>query len=370
MEKKDNESGMIVFVVLGRLGKSLSRYKIDPIINSEKVQKVFAFREDEGFPIKGVSYVTLPDRLRNAHGLHKLSRVGYELRQLYRYAKKYRPALINGVFTMPKGLYSVIVGRLLHIRTMVSVIGGEVEITNTDTRHPALMERLVLWILKKADIVTTKGTKVSRCIIERGIDPAKVHVFNGSIDTLRYKPDENIRRDIDVLFVGRFSTLKGPDRVLETVRRLKERGIVSVKAVFLGDGEMYDEIAAKISKYGMESNITLAGYREDTAGFFKRARILMMPSRSEGLASAMLEAMSCGCVPVVSDVGNMTDAAKHAFNAYVVSDHMDVEGFTNYIEKLLRNEELRLEIAKNGSEFVRDHYSLQVMTEIFEGMIS
>ena len=96
----------------------------------------------------------------------------------------------------------------------------------------------------------------------------------------------------------------------------------------------------------------------------------MMPSRSEGLASAMLEAMSCGCVPVVSDVGNMTDAAKHAFNAYVVSDHMDVEGFTNYIEKLLRNEELRLEIAKNGSEFVRDHYSLQVMTEIFEGMIS
>jgi glycosyltransferase involved in cell wall biosynthesis len=105
-------------------------------------------------------------------------------------------------------------------------------------------------------------------------------------------------------------------------------------------------------------------------GYFQRARILMMPSRSEGLASAMLEAMSCGCVPVVSDVGNMTDAAKHAFNAYVVSDHMDVEGFTKHIQELLQNEKLRLDIAKNGSEFVHDHYSLQVQSKIFEEMIS
>jgi len=361
---------MIVFVVLGRLGKSLSRYKIDPIINSAKVDKVYAFREEEGYPIEGVTYITLPVQLRNADGLRKLSRMCYELRQLYCHAKKYRPALINGVFTMPKGLYSVIVGRMLHIRTMVSVIGGEVEITNTDTRHPALMERLVLWILKKADIVTTKGTKVSRCIIERGIDPAKVHVFNGSIDTLTYKPNKNIRRDIDVLFVGSFSPLKGPDRVLETVKKLKEHGIINVNAVFLGSGELFDEIRAKVNEYGMQNNVTLEGYRENTVGYFQRARILMMPSRSEGLASAMLEAMSCGCVPVVSDVGNMTDAAKHAFNAYVVSDHMDVEGFTKHIQELLQNEKLRLDIAKNGSEFVHDHYSLQVQSKIFEEMIS
>ena len=50
-----------------------------------------------------------------------------------------------------------------------------------------------------------------------------------------------------------------------------------------------------------------------------KSKVLIMPSISEGLSTAMLEAMSSGCVPVVSDVGEMTKAAfDNVFEEYLV----------------------------------------------------
>jgi len=79
---------------------------------------------------------------------------------------------------------------------------------------------------------------------------------------------------------------------------------------------------------------------------------------------AMLEAMACGCVPIVSNVGNMTDAARHRKNAMVVEDYRDIVTFSRYALQLLTDSGLREKMAVNARQMVTGHYSIAAQGKI------
>lgn len=114
-----------------------------------------------------------------------------------------------------------------------------------------------------------------------------------------------------------------------------------------------------INKLGLENHIKLEGYVKTTVPYYQRAKLLIISSRSEELAIAMLEAMACGCVPIVSNVGNMTDADHHGVNAMVVNDYMDIETFTKYTKELLIDKTKREMLSRNGCQLVNEKYSVE-----------
>ena len=74
-------------------------------------------------------------------------------------------------------------------------------------------------------------------------------------------------------------------------------------------------------------------------------------------------------VPIVSDVGNMTDVAWHNVNAMVVDDYMDIETFTKYAEELLKDRTKREMLSKNGCKLVKDKYSVEAQSKIIENIL-
>ncbi len=94
-----------------------------------------------------------------------------------------------------------------------------------------------------------------------------------------------------------------------------------------------------------------------------------MPSRSEGLPTSMLEAMVCGCVPVVSNAGNISDVARHTENAFLINDYMDINSFAKYIHTLLSDEKLRTGMAQEGIRLVEEKYSAEEQSKIVDQII-
>ena len=94
-----------------------------------------------------------------------------------------------------------------------------------------------------------------------------------------------------------------------------------------------------------------------------------MPSRSEGLPTTMLEAMACGCVPVVSNVGNIRDVARNAENAFLIDEYMDIELFARQIHHLLSDESLRAGMDQQGINLVLDKYSATRQSKVVDQMI-
>lgn len=369
---KENLKKKIIFIVVGRLGKRLTKSKAEPFAYSENVSKIFIFREEQGIPIDKCTYIVHSKWITRIkpHSLRKTIRFFYEPLQIIRYTLKYRPFLINGVFTLPKGLYSLIAARLCRTKCVVSIIGGIPEIT-TYSKLFGVNEQLNMMIYKFADIVTTKGQKISTFLTLRGLNPQKIIILNGSIEVVNAFGLKPHLRDIDILFVGNFSRLKGPDRVVEVIKCLKEKyNLYSVKSVFLGDGKLFENIKSLVSNYYLTNNIILNGYTENVLTYFSRSKILIMPSSSEGLSTAMLEGMAYGCVPVVSDVGNMREAAIHDNTAYLVEDYQDIGSFSKFAFDLITDECKRGKMAQNGIKLVNEKYSISAQAKVVDHILA
>ena len=150
---------------------------------------------------------------------------------------------------------------------------------------------------------------------------------------------------------------------------LLKKDFPAIKACFIGEGYLYKSCIDLARMLAISENVSFTGHIDDPANYFQRSKILVMPSRSEGLPTSMLEAMACGCVPVVSNVGNISDAASHSENAFLVNNYRDIKSFAKYIHILLSDENLRKEMAQEGIQTVKDNYSALQQSKIVDQMI-
>lgn len=138
-----------------------------------------------------------------------------------------------------------------------------------------------------------------------------VSILNPVDSTIFEPPPDNVRRDVDVLFVGRMTHDKGVGVLMDALVRLVKEKLVS-HAVFVGDGPACPGLAARISETGLSTTVQLVG-RADAAGvaaWMQRSRVLAFPTTPAWLEAAgltLLEALACGCEVVASDIGGVAE---------------------------------------------------------------
>jgi glycosyltransferase involved in cell wall biosynthesis len=290
----------------------------------------------------------------------------YEPLQLLYYGLKIKPDLINGVYTLPKGLNSIFVSFITKTKCIVSVLGGKEEIEPKIFPQP-FWKKLNIWQLRKSSAVTTKGLKDNAYINSLGIKTHKIFVYNGFIDVHRFSPFAGTK-EIDVIYVGNFYELKGLDRILNVFYNIK-KNIPDFKAAMIGNGVDWMKLKQKANDMGMQKNIVFPGFQRKTEDWYRRSKTLILMSRSEGMPNCMLEAMACGCVPVVPDVGNIVEAAINMKNAFVVQKYDDIETYSQHILELLQNKEMRERMAHEARKTVEVNYSLISQSQKFETIL-
>lgn len=118
-----------------------------------------------------------------------------------------------------------------------------------------------------------------------------------------------------VAMVANFRRVKGADVLLEAARRLADCPAVH----FLLLGEVRDPLVERLARDPeIAPRVTVAGFRSDAMDLAGAADLFVMPSRAEALCVALLEAMSMGVCPVVSDAGGMKEAVRHEVDGVVV----------------------------------------------------
>ncbi|HKJ71223.1 MAG TPA: glycosyltransferase [Gammaproteobacteria bacterium] len=178
-------------------------------------------------------------------------------------------------------------------------------------------------VLAAADAVIAL-TEMEKGVLERryAVDPAKVHVVPGGVDTDAYRPSgdaEAIRRrhglaeDERLVFTtGRLDPRKGYDLFLqalpEALRRLKAEG---VRARFLlpGGGDslndneraVRDRMEALIAEHGLGERVVLFPHLDfaQLLAYYSAADLFVLPSPYEPFGLVAVEAMACG-TPVLA----------------------------------------------------------------------
>jgi glycosyltransferase involved in cell wall biosynthesis len=111
--------------------------------------------------------------------------------------------------------------------------------------------------------------------------------------------------------VGRLSREKGIDVFIESMARLKSRG-VRATAVIIGPkmGEYGSQLEVQVRTLGLSDRIVFTGNLDDMPAVYAALDLLVIPSRSEGLPSTLLEAMQADLPIVSTRVGAIIEITK------------------------------------------------------------
>lgn len=102
-----------------------------------------------------------------------------------------------------------------------------------------------------------------------------------------------------ILGVGRHSEEKGFDLLIRAHALALARA-PDLRLVLVGEGPDTAKLKALAAALGTADSVVFAGAQKDVAPYYRHALAFVLPSRFEGMPNALLEAMACGCPPIVT----------------------------------------------------------------------
>ena len=181
-------------------------------------------------------------------------------------------------------------------------------------------------LLRLADRVHVVNSEVENLVGDLGVPAERVIRVPNGVDTSQFYPVSSqeklaTRRRLGlpveqtiVLYVGRFDPLKGVDILLRAWALLPENTRRQVKLVLVGDGPDREELLGIIDFLGIRESVLLAGERQNVRDYYWAADVFVLPSRTEGLSNALIEAMACELPVLASDVGGSLDVVVEGEN--------------------------------------------------------
>lgn len=149
-----------------------------------------------------------------------------------------------------------------------------------------------------------------------GFSAAKLLVVPNGVDPAAFRPDREARErtrqvwgvapdEILAGCVARWDPIKDQENLVRAVRQLVDRGR-RFRCVFVGRGmdAQNRDLQRLIEHCGVADRLILAGASNEVAAIMNAIDFHVLPSRSESLPVAVLEAMACGTPCVVTDVGD------------------------------------------------------------------
>lgn len=125
--------------------------------------------------------------------------------------------------------------------------------------------------------------------------PEKIVVRRLGVDLDYWKPltTSQLATPFTILSVGRLHPVKDYEFLIRACHLLKSKE-VAFRCLIAGEGPEHARLAEMIERLGLQREVILLGHvdREDLSGFYSRADVVVLTSRSEGVPVTLMEAMA------------------------------------------------------------------------------
>lgn len=191
-------------------------------------------------------------------------------------------------------------------------------------------------------------------VIPNGINK---EIFNIEFDKLEFRRKYAQDKEKIIFCIGRHVYEKGIHLLIEASKDVIDN-YNDVKFVIAGTGTMTDKLKEQVKSLGVEEKVIFTGYMNDIekTKIYKISDITVIPSLYEPFGIVALEAMAAGCPLVVSDVGGLKEIVEHGVNG-MRAINGSKDSIKDNILILLKDEELRNKIIKNGYDLISNKYS-------------
>jgi len=161
--------------------------------------------------------------------------------------------------------------------------------------------------------------------------------------------------------VGRLTPVKGLPYLLMAGKTLLERGM-AVKVLIVGDGGIRTDLEKQARDMEISTNVVFLGHREDTDQLLQAMDIFVLPSMSEGVPMALLEAMAASRPIVASRVGGIPEVVKNGVEGLLV-EPKDVKGLAESFLQIIQYPDMARKMGEAARKRVEREFSATGMAE-------
>ena len=229
--------------------------------------------------------------------------------------------------------------------------------TSKAKRREKVFSYIFSWVAYRVADVVVWSTEAERTWAMRHFSlraaDYRLRIVPNYVDTdlfTRQTLDLKSRR---VLTVARLDPQKNLDCL---IRALASKNL---ELDVVGDGPLYGELAELAHSVEVPVNFLGRVPNEQLPDLMRRARMFILVSHYEGNPKALLEAMACGIPVIGSDVSGTRDVVRHEVTGLLTGP--DPGSIGEAIDRLLDDHELSHRLGQAAAQFVRKHYSLDVV---------
>lgn len=230
------------------------------------------------------------------------------------WARQWKIEVALVFFTVPCGPIGWLLKRLLDVPYCLSLQGGDVpgfDPGQLKTHHaiagPAIRH---LWRDAAAVVANSEGLAGLARRFDRR---ARIDVIpaGADIDGIAPKSDYSLKQHVDLLFVGRLVKQKGLDVLFEALGKLGPDQ--DWRLTLVGDGPERAALTSQAERLNISQRITFKAWTDKSMlpGIYRGADIFVLPSRDEGMANVLLEAMAAGLPIVGTDIAGTAEVMIH-----------------------------------------------------------
>jgi len=168
-------------------------------------------------------------------------------------------------------------------------------------------------------------------------------------------------KDFVIGFAGRNRPHKGINFLIDSAKWLPQNA--AIHYLLLGKLKSDKNLLKQIQTSPFKDRIHLAGYRNNAPMIAAACDVFIMPStKREGLSRAIIEAMACATVPVVSDVGGLPELVIDDESGFVVPPK-DSKSIAMAIMKLYNNPDKKKKMGKQAQDRIKTVFNIQSTIE-------
>jgi glycosyltransferase involved in cell wall biosynthesis len=256
-------------------------------------------------------------------------------------------------------VWGLLAAQLAGVRRRVWTIHSDYRNAGSRWKAASLRHLLRLGRIGRCEfvVVSRQGADYLRSL---GVPDSRIHVSHNAVPDMQaadlaLEEQRSSRKARVICIAGRLDPIKGHRFLFQALCGLRDR-YPQLRSVVIGDGPAKQALQHEVARLKLEDIVSFTGFRADVHAVMARCDLFCLPSLSEGLPFAMLEAALLGIPTVASAVGEIPYHFHHGVTARLVPPG-DVEELVREISWALDHPEKAAEMALRAKEMVRQHFS-------------
>jgi glycosyltransferase involved in cell wall biosynthesis len=229
--------------------------------------------------------------------------------------------------------------------------------------------RWVVRSARRADAFISLTSQTTEELCAAGIARERIRQIANGVDAARFAPADPDRRaalrhqlglPLDrpiALFVGRLKASKAADVLLHAWKSIHARHPQAL-LILAGDGPQRAQLEALGQELGIAESVRFLGHCNTMLALYQAADLFVLPSWSEGMSNALLEAMACGLTPVATAIPGNIDVVTDESDGLLVAPG-DAAHLAAALARLLENAALRACLAAAARQTILARFSLE-----------